>query len=109
MWSSAHQLSMLGRTGRTRAPPEPDWEKLGRVAVFQDDVPAEPTEDDVVFDCRLETLDLSERQKAMLKPIESRIRDVFSQTASRPESRKPGPKSARADGSPGFNAISRAS
>ena len=66
---------MFGRTSRTRAP-EPEWENLAKTAVFQDDVPAEPTEDDVVFDCRLETLDLSERQKAMLKPIESCVRDV---------------------------------
>ena len=59
-------------------PPKPDWDQYAEAAILvQDDLPAQPGADDVVLDLDdFQDLDLSDHQKMMLLPVETRISDI---------------------------------
>ena len=56
----------------------PDWDELEGPMLFDDDLPEEPGADDVVIDCELASLDFTEHQKLMLKPVEERLADIVA-------------------------------
>ena len=55
-------------------PPVPDGAWLERVAFVEDDVPAEPVEDEAVIDFMLESSELTEHHRDMLASPEERIK-----------------------------------
>ncbi len=70
------------RDARVRAwpdarPPRPAWEKFEDAAILvADDLPGEPQPEDVVIDVDFEDLELSDHQKIMLLPVETRLANI---------------------------------
>ena len=46
--------------------------------LLHDDLPEEPGADDVVIDCELASLELSDHQKLMLQSVESRMASMIA-------------------------------
>ena len=59
-------------------PPVPEWEQLEAPMLFHDDLPEEPGADDIVIDCELASLELSDHQKLMLQSVESRMASIIA-------------------------------
>ena len=55
-------------------PPKPDWSQLEGPMLVPDDVPDEL---EPVFDFEVQSLELTEHQKAMLEPVDARIRNIL--------------------------------
>ena len=54
-------------------PPEPDWSNLNINYLLSDDLPAEPDVIEPIFEFAVSKLELTDHQKAMLEPPESRL------------------------------------
>ena len=57
-------------------PPEPDWDRLNINYLIQDDLPAEPESMEPIFELALSSLELTDHQKLMLEPPESRLKNL---------------------------------
>jgi hypothetical protein len=68
----------LVRKWPANKPPKPDWDQYDDENILvQDDMPAEPGPDDVVLELDdFETLELTDHQKVMLLPVDTRIQNI---------------------------------
>ncbi len=58
-------------------PPRPAWDRFEDAAILvTDDLPHEPQPEDVVIDVDFEELELSDHQKIMLLPVETRLANI---------------------------------
>ena len=59
-------------------PPRPDWEELDNINFEWNQAPNEmpPAEAEYALDCEFSSLNLTERQRSMLQPVSSRIRNI---------------------------------
>ena len=72
----AQQRDLLVENWENNVPPVPDWDFLEGNLLVEDDLPAEPEAEEPLFDMVFQDLNLTEHQKAMLKPPEERMKEV---------------------------------
>ena len=77
------------RAWTENVPPEPDWENLREGNyTLQEDLPEDPAEDEPIFALGLDSLELTDEQKAMLQPPETRIRELLFPASIQARARK---------------------
>ncbi len=80
-------------------PPAPDWSKLDEETLVFDDLPEEPENDEdmLIIDVNGEILELTDHQRAMLKPPEERMRELVfpSSLAHRRAQKRKGHRTSR--------------